>query len=620
MALDIFAVEPHGADPNRSNAPARPVLSGGFTELLMSALANKGLAGTILIPGLEIARSLGTEPGPDATPEPKALTRAAAQADAADPVSEEPAPDDITDDIDDVDGDDAETQDAAPGDADAAAEGAGHDTAEATVADGPRVPAALAGAPHGGVAEAASLASLLSQVGANEAAISAVADVMPAAGAAPVHAAAQATSAVADVMPAAGAAPVHAAAQAISAVVVQQAQSGARAATVLQALQSAPTAHAAVAGMNTGQSLPNTSVTQSAPGLTSRPSAALAPGAALASMATDTAGHASAVSPATSHGGPAATMPQADTQSAAHAPTHKTMPATASGEPRVPHATAGTTGIAAPTAGFNGGVSLTAGAGSDNASLRADRPDLVPVGFQQAAAKGQAQAQSTPAGTAAARADAVIAPATPAAPGPTQLAAAAPRPAAQTVLPLGGSEAGSGAHNGHAGTTFNPLLQRAGAHTAATAKPQIQTPLPPNTTAADQIAINIQRAATAGMDRIQIRMVPAELGRVDVRLEMSRGQRIKAVIMAEKQDTLDLLQRDARQLERALQQAGLQTDRDSLEFTLRDGNSGAATAQNDRTGDDTDTAGEESDIAGDLAPADTAIAQIVTDDHIDVHV
>ncbi len=38
---------------------------------------------------------------------------------------------------------------------------------------------------------------------------------------------------------------------------------------------------------------------------------------------------------------------------------------------------------------------------------------------------------------------------------------------------------------------------------------------------------------------------------------------------ADSQETLDMLQRDSRELERALQQAGLQTDTGSLNFSLR---------------------------------------------------
>ena len=50
--------------------------------------------------------------------------------------------------------------------------------------------------------------------------------------------------------------------------------------------------------------------------------------------------------------------------------------------------------------------------------------------------------------------------------------------------------------------------------------------------------------------------------------------------MVERADTLDLLKRDASQLERALQQAGLKTSDNALEFSLRQ----EAFQQNDDTG------------------------------------
>ncbi len=609
MALDIFAVEPHGTDPSRSSKPARTELNGGFTTLLLSSLATRGLAGSMLTPGLEIARNLGTGLGPDAAREPKAQTRFAPEADADTPASEKTAREDAPDDIDDADNDAAPREDSVPAQKDTADAGAVNETDEpadadeTAVADGAHMPAMLTGTPRGGGAEAGSLASLLSQVGANEAAISAVAGVAPATGAAPAHAATNATSAT----------------------IVQQAQSGVRAATVLETAQSVQMAQRNVAGGNTGPAMANTTVTQTAPGLMSRPNAALAPGAALAAVATDTSERGSVISAATPAAGPATQMPHAGTQRAAHMPTpiptQNTMPATANGTPAAANLSPANT---TPAASIDGGVWPMAGAGSETASLRAGRPDLAPTSIQQGATKGQAQAQSTPGGATGARADAIIAPAALTAPTPTQPATAASRPApiAQTALPLSASEAGTGTNNGGSGASFNPLFQRAGAQAAAATKPLIQRPLPANTTATDQIAINIQRAATAGADRIQIRMVPAELGRVDVRLEMSRGQRIKAVIMAEKQDTLDLLIRDVRQLERALQQAGLQVEHDSLEFSLRHGNNDAAMAQNDGAGagDDADAAGEESDVAGDMKLADAAHAEIITDDHIDVHV
>ncbi len=45
---------------------------------------------------------------------------------------------------------------------------------------------------------------------------------------------------------------------------------------------------------------------------------------------------------------------------------------------------------------------------------------------------------------------------------------------------------------------------------------------------------------------------------------------MKSKLVVEKQETLDLLQRDQRNLERALSQAGVQTSENSLEFSLKD--------------------------------------------------
>ncbi len=87
--------------------------------------------------------------------------------------------------------------------------------------------------------------------------------------------------------------------------------------------------------------------------------------------------------------------------------------------------------------------------------------------------------------------------------------------------------------------------------------------------AAEQVAVQIHKAANAGQDRVNIRLYPADLGRVEVKLEWADDGALRAVISAERSDTLDLLQRDSRALDRALQDAGLKTDSDSLSFDLR---------------------------------------------------
>ncbi len=86
-----------------------------------------------------------------------------------------------------------------------------------------------------------------------------------------------------------------------------------------------------------------------------------------------------------------------------------------------------------------------------------------------------------------------------------------------------------------------------------------------------QVAMHLSKAAQNGIDRMTIRLDPAELGRVHVKLEVGHDGRTIALVAAERPETLELLQRDARSLERALQQAGLETDSDSLSFSLSQG-------------------------------------------------
>lgn len=96
---------------------------------------------------------------------------------------------------------------------------------------------------------------------------------------------------------------------------------------------------------------------------------------------------------------------------------------------------------------------------------------------------------------------------------------------------------------------------------------------------AQSIGVEIASRAKEGMRRFDIRLDPPELGRIDVRLEVDNSGKASTRLIVERPETLDLLQRDARNLERALQSAGLQTDEGGLEFSLRDqGQQGLADA------------------------------------------
>jgi flagellar hook-length control protein FliK len=83
------------------------------------------------------------------------------------------------------------------------------------------------------------------------------------------------------------------------------------------------------------------------------------------------------------------------------------------------------------------------------------------------------------------------------------------------------------------------------------------------------LAVEIAAQAQSGKHRFEIRLDPPELGRVDVRLEIDGEGHVKSRLVVERTETLDLLRRDAPQLERALQQAGLKTSDNALEFSLR---------------------------------------------------
>ena len=93
------------------------------------------------------------------------------------------------------------------------------------------------------------------------------------------------------------------------------------------------------------------------------------------------------------------------------------------------------------------------------------------------------------------------------------------------------------------------------------------------TTAAIPLAnlpIEIATQAKNGNNRFEIRLDPPELGRIDVRLDIDSNGQVTSRLVAERATTLDLLRRDAPQIERALQDAGLTTSGQGMQFSLRD--------------------------------------------------
>ena len=124
------------------------------------------------------------------------------------------------------------------------------------------------------------------------------------------------------------------------------------------------------------------------------------------------------------------------------------------------------------------------------------------------------------------------------------------------------------------------------------------TPRPP----AEQVALQLRSAFRKGVDRINIQLKPAALGAIDIVLDVAHDGRVSAIITADRSETLELLQRDARGIERVLHDAGLRTDSGSLSFSLR-GDGRQTPAQGDApTGSEPGQSAATADEANEAAP------------------
>ncbi len=96
--------------------------------------------------------------------------------------------------------------------------------------------------------------------------------------------------------------------------------------------------------------------------------------------------------------------------------------------------------------------------------------------------------------------------------------------------------------------------------------------------AVEQVALHIRKQAGDGSSSMTLLLRPAELGRVEVKLEFMEDGRVQGVVTAENPIALDLLSKDQSSLQRALQDAGLRADAGCLQFNLRgDGQQGQQT-------------------------------------------
>ena len=84
------------------------------------------------------------------------------------------------------------------------------------------------------------------------------------------------------------------------------------------------------------------------------------------------------------------------------------------------------------------------------------------------------------------------------------------------------------------------------------------------------LAVAIAARAHAGSNQFDISLSPPELGRIDVQLSVDGNGHATTHMTVDRPETLQLLQSQQPQLQNALEQAGLTTADNGLQFTLRD--------------------------------------------------
>ena len=85
------------------------------------------------------------------------------------------------------------------------------------------------------------------------------------------------------------------------------------------------------------------------------------------------------------------------------------------------------------------------------------------------------------------------------------------------------------------------LSQNGNTASTNTTAPIVQKPIAQPAT--NQVFVQLTKAVQNGQNKITVQLRPEELGRVEVKLDIGGDGRVKAMVMADKPETLDLLQK-----------------------------------------------------------------------------
>ena len=85
----------------------------------------------------------------------------------------------------------------------------------------------------------------------------------------------------------------------------------------------------------------------------------------------------------------------------------------------------------------------------------------------------------------------------------------------------------------------------------------------------DQVKVNITKSAVKGVDNIEIKLKPEELGHIEIKMQIAKDGKLQAHIVTSRAETLDILQKEIPSLEKAFSDAGFSLDSGSLSFSHR---------------------------------------------------
>ena len=142
---------------------------------------------------------------------------------------------------------------------------------------------------------------------------------------------------------------------------------------------------------------------------------------------------------------------------------------------------------------------------------------------------------------------------------------------AQAMSGNAGSTAHSGGGEGavQTGTGGVSGSQQTRGQNAVNQSGNTQNPARTGRSIVEQVTVKITKAIQAGNDKITIQLRPANMGRVEVKMEVSQDNRLNVHVIVDRPETLDQLQKDSRELQRALQEASLHVNNEDLNFNLR---------------------------------------------------